>query len=140
MSAQVFKDIFKYMAVWMIVLFLFTFIFIILGLQACEGSQCEDDHDDCKLIHPFTQIFFQTLRNGVGDLNASIYNLYSDLANPLNKTADPKWEDKLYDSTGKTSNTIQYYAYAIWVFWFLNCLINTILFLNILIAEVNNTY
>jgi len=73
-------------------------------------------------------------------LNASIYNLYSDLANPLNKTADPKWEDKLYETTGMTSNTIQYYAYAIWVFWFLNCLINTILFLNILIAEVNNTY
>jgi len=138
MSAQVFKDIFKYMAVWMIVLFLFTFIFIILGLQACEGAQCEDDHDDYKLIHPFTQIFFQTLRNGVGDLNAPIYNLYSDIANPALKL--PNWRAKVLADTGMTPNTIQLYAYAIWGFWFLNCLINTILFLNILIAEVTNTY
>jgi len=31
-------------------------------------------------------------------------------------------------------------VYAIWAFWALNCFINTIMFLNLLIAEVNNTY
>jgi len=71
-------------------------------------------------------------------LNAPIYNLYADIADPALKP--PGWRDKVVKETGMSPNTIQLYAYAIWAFWFLNCLINTILFLNILIAEVNNTY
>ena len=75
-------DVMKYLIVWLIVLFLFTFFFIILGVQACEGEKCEDDHDDYKEVHKLMALFFQTLRNGVGDLNAPVYDWYVNLVTP----------------------------------------------------------
>jgi len=37
-------------------------------------------------------------------------------------------------------NQIKAFIYAIWILWAANCFINTIIFLNLLVAEVNNTY
>jgi len=82
MFGQVTINITKYMIVWAVVLTLFTFFFIIMGVQACDTDYCTGEHDDYKEIHKLMAVFFQTLRNGVGDLASPIYDQYALLLRP----------------------------------------------------------
>jgi len=77
----------------------------------------------------------------VGDLEPPIYDLYDNLINDPSKVhGEGHSLNDSYKVTGMTNNDIRFYVYLIWLFWFMNCFINAILFLNILVAEVNNTY
>ena len=53
---------------------------------------------------------------------------------------EPAINEALLIKYGMGKDLIQYYVYLIWLVWFMNVIVNTIIFLNILIAEVNNTY
>jgi len=53
---------------------------------------------------------------------------------------DIKMNKVLLIKHGLSYNQIKAYIYGIWILWAANCFINTIIFLNILVAEVNNTY
>jgi len=77
---NVFKDIFYYILVWVVLLALFVFIFIILGVQTCETVDCSDDHDDYKIIDELNKIVIMTIRNGFGDLTPPIYDNLAELA------------------------------------------------------------
>ena len=82
MMKNVFKDIFYYILVWSVLLLLFVFIFIILGVDTCETSDCSADHDDYKIIDEINKIVIMTIRDGFGDLAPPIYDNMASLANP----------------------------------------------------------
>jgi len=57
MIRNVFLDLLWYLVVWAILLLLFTFIFIILGVETCLTKDCSDVHDDYAYVDELTQIF-----------------------------------------------------------------------------------
>lgn len=149
MIRNVLVDILWYLVIWAILLLLFTFIFIILGVQTCLAEDCTDAHDDYAMVDELSQIFIQMARNSVGDLAAPVYsdlyNIHEDILKPNSQTnMTPKQKDAYADYLqwrgGMSIGMIKTFVYAIWLFWALNCFINTIIFMNLLIAEVNNTY
>jgi len=130
MIKAVFFDIAWYLLMWLVLLLLFTFIYIILGVQTCEHVNCDMQFDSYKGVDTLTQAFIHTYRSSIGDLNAPLYDwMYAIKMDPV----------KL-KKQGLSYNQIKAFIYAIWIVWAANCFINTIIFLNILVAEVNNTY
>jgi len=127
---NVFQNIKSYLLIWIILLLVFTFFSIIMGTQACQEPDCTGSSDDYALIDGITRQFLVMMRNSLTDLHAPIYSELWSIHE----------DDRKLVESGMSQRTIVIFIYLIWLMWAINIFINTIIFLNLLIAEVNNTY
>jgi len=122
MFIQVLSDLMSFITLLIVLLVFFSVLLLIMGADVSDADYPNFDKND------FVRMGLQILRNSLGDID--VMDTGSLMGN------DPLDEDAEVEST--LDNNIA--LVIIWAAWFLNLLVVCIVLLNLLIAEVNQTY
>ena len=111
------NDVLPFTAIFLLWIVVFSFVFIILGIEV--------DQEDFHLMHEFPILLIQGFRNSQGDIKPPVYKQW------LRSAA----------TTNELDMHISYAMIAlVWIFWAANQFLMSVILMNFVIAIITETY